>query len=308
MRTRAILRLLAALFTLSLVAAACGEDDEPTTDAADQGTSDDESADGEVDHDDDHDHDDHDHDMGSEDMGAEGTTHDHGTVEVAAENAPTVDLEVFADPAGGVNIHVLTEDFTVAPEAASTDHVEGEGHFHLYVDGAKVLRFYDEWIHYAGVAEGDVEIAVSLNANDHAAYAVDGEEIRATVDVTVPEHDHGDHGHGEAEALEWDGDGVPTVTVEVVEDPMSGWNVSYAVDGMTLSPEHASGEHVPGEGHLHVYANGQKLGRLYGSATHLAALPDGEVEISVVAYANDHRPYAVDGQPISAATSVTVAS
>lgn len=319
MRIRAILRLLAALSVVALFAAACGEDDEPTTagddpaaDPAEDDTAD--SADDDMAEDDmaddaDHDHDaDADHeadgDMTDGDMTDE---HDHGVVDVPAEAAPTVDVEVFADPAGGVNIHVLTENYTLAPRAASTDHVDGEGHFHLYVDGEKVLRFYNEWIYYAGVAEGEVDITVELSANDHRAYAVDGEPITADVTFTVPPHDHDEHSHDEAASVEFVGD-APTIGLEVVDDPKSGWNAFVTVDGMVLSPEHASGEHVDGEGHLHIYANGQKLGRLYGPATHIAALPEGEVEISVVAYTNDHQPYAVDGQPISAATTVTVAS
>ncbi len=280
MRTRAILRLFAALFAFALIATACGDDDDT--------------------HDDDH-------DMNTGNTGTDEMADHHGTVDVAADGAPEVAIEVFADPAGGVNIHVLTEHFTPTPEAASTEHVEGEGHYHLYVDGVKVQRFYNDWIYYAGVDEGDVEIGVTLNANDHRTYAVDGDEIRADVVFTVPEHAHDEHGHGEAEGVEFVGD-APVLGIEIVDDAKSGWNVFITVDGMTLSPEHASGDHVAGEGHLHIYANGQKLGRLYGPATHLAALPEGDVEISVVAYANDHRPYLVDGQPVSATTILTVAS
>lgn len=272
MRKRAMLRLLAALSVLVLLAAACGDDDAPAVA-------------GEVDGD-----------------------HSHESLfEVSAEAAPTVAVEVFDDAAGGVNIHVLTENFTVNPRAASTDHVVGEGHYHLYVDGGKVLRFYNDWIHYAGVVEGDVEIGVGLATNDHQLYAVDGVPIRADVDFTVAEHSHATHDHGTPEPVEFVGD-APTLAIEVVEDPASGWNAFITVDGLTISPEHASGEHVDGEGHLHIYANGQKLGRLYGPATHLSALPEGGVEISVVAYTNGHQPYVVDGQPVSAATTVTVAS
>ncbi|MEZ5244816.1 MAG: hypothetical protein R2707_06955 [Acidimicrobiales bacterium] len=326
MRNRAILRLLAALSVVALLGAACGDDDDTTTtaddaaaadDTADETADDDMADDDMADDDGEHDHDadgehDHDHDAdGEHDTamtdGDATDEHDHGVVDVPAEGAPTVDVEVFADPAGGVDIHVLTDDFTIAPRAASTDHVAGEGHFHLYVDGEKVLRFYNEWIHYAGVVEGDVDIAVELSANDHRAYAVDGEPITARVTFTVPPHDHDSHSHDEAAPVEFVGD-APTIALEVVDDPKSGWNAFVTVDGMVLSPEHASGEHVDGEGHLHIYANGQKLGRLYGPATHIAALPEGEVEISVVAYTNDHQPYVVGGQPISAATTVTVAS
>lgn len=305
MRARAILRLLAALSVLALLAAACGDDNESTTAGDDSGgdmagdMADDDTAD-------------HDHDAGDDGMTGDMTGdmadgHDHVMVEVPAEGAPEVDLEVFADPAGGVNIHVLTENYTVTPHAASTEHVEGEGHFHLYVDGEKVLRFYNDWIHFAGVTEGDVDIAVELSANDHSAYAIDGERIMAEVTFAVPAHEHDDHGHDEASPVEFVGD-TPTIELEVVDDPKSGWNAFLTLDGMTLSPEHASGDHVDGEGHLHIYADGQKIGRLYGPATHIGALPDGEVEITVVAYTNDHRPYQADGQPISAAATVTVAS
>ena len=311
MRARAILRLLAALSVFVLLAAACGEDDEPTTvgdttydadtDMADTEMADTEMADTDHDHDLAHDDEDHEHDVTHDDHD------DHAMVEVAAEGAPEVDIEVFADPAGGVNIHVLTENYTVAPRAASTEHVEGEGHFHLFVDGEKVLRFYNEWIHFAGVTEGDVDMAVELSANDHRAYAIDGERITADVTFAVPAHEHDDHGHDEATPVDFVGD-TPTIELEVVDDPKSGWNAFLTLDGMTLSPEHASTDHVDGEGHLHIYADGQKLGRLYGSATHIGALPEGEVEISVVAYTNDHNPYLADGQPISAAATVTVAS
>jgi hypothetical protein len=323
MRTRATLRLLAALSVLVLLAASCGDDDDPTASVGDDlgadttdGDMADDITDGDADHDhgaDDMAHDDMADDMAHDDMAddmahddmAEG--HEHVLVEVPAEGAPSVDLEVFADPAGGVNIHVLTENYTVAPRAASTDHVEGEGHFHLYVDGEKVLRFYNDWVYYAGVTEGDVDIAVELSANDHSTYAVDGDPIMAAVTFSVPAHEHDDHSHDEATPVEFVGD-APTIGLEVVEDPKSGWNAFITLDGMRLSPEHASTDHVDGEGHLHIYANGQKLGRLYGTATHIAALPEGDVEISVVAYTNDHNPYVVDGQPISAAATVTVAS
>jgi hypothetical protein len=300
MRTRAILRLLAALFVLALLAAACGEDDEPTT-AGDASSGTDMSGtddDGDADHDDDADH---------EPDGEMAADHGHGMVEVAADGAPSVDIEVSADPAGGVNIHVISEDYAVTPRAASTEHVDGEGHFHLFVDGEKVLRFYNEWIYFAGVTEGEAVIAVELSANDHRAYAVDGERILAETTFVVPEHSHDAHSHGEATSVEFVGV-VPTLEVEVVDDPESGWNAFVSFDGFVLSPENASGDHVDGEGHLHIYANGQKLGRLYGPATHIGALPEGDVEISVVAYTNDHDPYVIDGQPVSAATTVTVAS
>lgn len=272
MRIRAMQRLVAATLSLTLLAAACGEDD-PVPPAA--------SAD----------------------------AHDE-LVAADADAVPTVAVDVVADPAGGVNITVATTNFTVAAESASTDHVDGEGHFRLIVNGTKQLRFYNESIYYAGVTEGDVSIAVGLTANDHRSYGVDGEAIVDTVEFAVPAHAHDAHAHDPAEPVEgvdFEGE-APTLALMVEDDHSAGWNVFVTVDGFTLSVEHASGDHVAGEGHLHLYANGQKLGRLYGEATHLSALPEGTVEISVVAYTNDHRPYLADGQPISAAATIEVAA
>lgn len=318
MRTRIFLRLLAAFLAFTLIAAACGDDDTTTSDVdpADTAPADTSAppttAPSEMEDMEDMEHEEGDHQEGDHEEEEhpdemEGEHAHDGVIDVTGSVVPTVALEVFADPAGGVNVQVTSTDFAVTPEAASTEPVDGQGHYHLYVDGEKVLRFYNDWIYYSGVVEGDVEIGVELSANDHSSLAVDGEIIQASVTFAVPAHVHEEHAHGDPEPLEFVGD-APALAVEVETDPKSGWNAFVTVDGMVLSAEHASGDHVDGEGHLHIYANGQKLGRLYGGATHIPALPDGEVEITVAAYANDHRPYVVDGVAVEASATVTVAS
>jgi len=301
MRTSA-LRLLAALFTLCIFTAACSDDE------AAEATPPDDMADMEA-VDDDHDHDDHgDHEGHDHDDHEDHEDHDHGSpVDFEGADIPTLGVRVEPDPAGGINITVDTTNFVVAPEAASTTHVEGEGHFHLYVDGTKVQRFYNEAIYFAGVTEGEVTVMVELSANDHRTYAVDGEAIVAMATVDVPSHDHGAHSHGDAGQVAWAGD-APQMAIEVVEDPKSGYNALITVDGMTLSAANVNGDNVDGEGHLHLYVNGQKVGRLYGDATHIPVLPVGEVEITVGAFANDHSAYVIDGEPIEASTSIMVAS
>jgi hypothetical protein len=212
---------------------------------------------------------------------------------------------VISDPAGGVNIGVTTSNFTIAARNASTAHVEGEGHFHLWVDGIKTTRFYTDWLHVSGVVEGTVELMVELSANDHRPYALDGEPIAHAVTFEVPAHEHSGHDHDVPESQEVEGT-VPDLSIDVVEDPKSGFNAFVTVEGLELSAEQAGDHHVDGVGHLHVYVNGQKLGRLYGEAMHIPALPSGSVEISVQAFTNDHRPYTVDGQPVQASTRLTV--
>ena len=232
MGIRSITRLAATVSVLAFFAAACGDDDPITA-------TDDTS---EADHD----------------------AMDDDVVEFKGQDVPTIDIGVVADSAGGINIAVRTTNYTIAARSASTEHAEGEGHFHLYIDGEKVLRFYNEWIYVAGVTEGDVEIMVEFAGP------------------------------------------VPTLSVEVLPDPKSGYNAFIKVDGIVLSGDHASQEPVDGEGHLNIYVNGQKIGRLYGGATHIGALPEGDLEIMVAAYSNDHQPYVVDGQPVEAQTTITV--
>lgn len=311
MRTNAHLRVLTALFAVALVAAACGESNAPTTtdasntDASESTTTHSDVHDG---GDDDGHHHDHDAESAESVHDDDGEDHHHGMpVDADAANPPTIAVEVDADPAGGINIHVTTTGFDVVPEAASTDHIDGEGHFHLWIDGEKVLRFYNESVYFAGVTEGEVEVMVELSANDHRQYVVDGEPIVAMTTFTVPPHDHGAHSHGAADSIAWEGE-APALAVEVVEDPKSGFNAFITVDGLTLSADNVGGPNVDGEGHLHIYANGQKLGRLYGTATHIPALPEGDVEITVGAFSNDHSPYVIDGEPVEASTTITVAS
>ena len=317
---------------MALVTAACGDSESvstvvpadqssaetPGADDDTDGMGDDHDMDGAEGHEDgEHDmdgdeHDEHDHDDGHAGDGAEHTEagddmaadHDHGdAVEFTGADAPTIEIQVLADPAGGVNIGVTTSNFTVAPRSASTGHVEGEGHFHLWVDGVKTTRFYTDWLHVPGVVEGSVELMVELSANDHRPYAFGGEAIAATVAFDVPAHEHSGHDHDVPDSQPALGDG-PELTIEVVADPKSGFNAFVTVDGFEISAEQASGDHIDGVGHLHIYVNGQKLARLYGEAMHIAALPSGDVEVSVQAFTNDHRPYTVDGEPVVATTTI----
>jgi hypothetical protein len=116
---------------------------------------------------------------------ADGHQHDQGaTREVTYTPIPTVTLDVAADPVSGWNVHAVPTGHRLAPEHASTDPIEGEGHMHLYVDGVKVARLYGEWFHLPALEPGDHEIRVELSANDHSALAVDSVIIDATTMVT----------------------------------------------------------------------------------------------------------------------------
>lgn len=273
-------RAAGALLATTLLVAACGDDDSDTPSAdpaagADDGTGD----------------------------GTGGHAHGEG-IEVEGP-APTVEIEATPDSVGGLNLHVETTNFTFAPEHASTDHVEGEGHAHIYVDGEKVGRLYGT-DHYLGDVEaGEHEITVDLNANDHSPLLVDGEPVATTITVDVPETDHGAHDHGS--------DGVeaaapaPTVTLTVEPDAKAGFNVQVETENFTFAPAAVGGDAVDGEGHAHLYVDGVKITRLYGEWYHLdIPLLAGEHEVTVDLNANDHTPLLADGDKIEASATITV--
>lgn len=124
------------------------------------------------------------HDMGHADVHDASGAHSHEPIELGTtDSVPTVSLVVLKDPVGGWNAHVSTTNFRFAPEHASLNHISGEGHAHLYVDGQKIARLYSEWFHIASLSAGTHKITVSLNANDHAPFVVNGQPLEASVTV-----------------------------------------------------------------------------------------------------------------------------
>lgn len=79
----------------------------------------------------------------------------------------------------GKNLEIVTDNLRFAPEHASSEHVAGEGHAHLYMDGRKVARLYGRWFHIPEPAPGIHRIGVILNANVHQALVVDGQAIES---------------------------------------------------------------------------------------------------------------------------------
>ena len=313
-------RLFGVLFTIVVAVAACGGDDDVTNaispagsdgtvespegdppgdatagdDTADDGMADDSScaADG----------DDCMVMLGGEDDG--GHHHDDG-IEVSDTMAvPALSIDLTADPSSGQNLQVTLANFAITPEQASTDPVDGEGHLHLYVDGERVLRFYNEWLHLS-LEAGDHTIEVEVSANNHNAYTVECDPIRAAAAITVPVSEAAPS-HDETHDV--DAADAPGIAVDVFDDPKSGWNVHVTVEGFTVTPENVSTDHIEGQGHLHLYVDGVRVTRLYGPWWHLGELTEGDHEISVELATNNHRVYAVNGAALAGSATVSVSA
>ncbi|GGM01706.1 hypothetical protein GCM10011534_24410 [Pseudooceanicola nanhaiensis] len=110
--------------------------------------------------------------------------HDHSAL-LEAGAGLRVMLQATPEGNGGVNLHIVTENFRFAPEHVNGAPVPGEGHAHVYVDGVKVLRSYGPYAHVSGITPGETEIRVTLNANSHEQLAIDGTPVEAVQRVTV---------------------------------------------------------------------------------------------------------------------------
>ena len=123
---------------------------------------------------------------------------------VVSETPVSVAITAEPDAHGGIDVQIATEGFRFAPELVDQAHAPSAGHAHIYVDGVKLGRVFENQYHIEELAPGEREIRVSLNTNDHSDLVYNGEKVESTVTVTVPDvgqasgtgqPEHSDDGH-----------------------------------------------------------------------------------------------------------------
>ncbi|HUU33321.1 MAG TPA: hypothetical protein VMW48_04615, partial [Vicinamibacterales bacterium] len=99
---------------------------------------------------------------------------------------------------------------------------------------------------------------------------------------------------------------APTVAITVTPDKMGGFNLQTTTDNFTWAPQHASGDAMPGEGHAHVYVDGEKVTRVYSEWHFIGpmVMKPGQHEVTVTLNGNDHNQYSADGEPVEATVTV----
>ena len=114
--------------------------------------------------------------------------------------------------------------------------------------------------------------------------------------------DHHKHHHDHHDKTIEVGKGTKPITLKVnkIEDNMDGWNIQIETVNFVFSPTNAGGKHVEGEGHAHLYINGKKEARLYGSWFHLSSklLKKGKNKVTISLHANSHEQLTVNGNPL----------
>ncbi len=157
------------------------------------------------------------------------------------ESEKRIEVGIIADvdKGGGVNVYLTTLGWKWTPENIDQDHVPGEGHAHIHVDGEKLGRVYGPYYHLSGLEPGERHIRVTLNSNDHSDLTYDGRPVEASVTVDV-EAKHGtgmeSGGHHEAEDAPVEGLEA-TLQVEVTHVP------SEVSRTMNLRPVHGDPGH-----------------------------------------------------------------
>ncbi|MEL7163831.1 MAG: hypothetical protein AAGL96_00045 [Pseudomonadota bacterium] len=104
--------------------------------------------------------------------------------------------------------------------------------------------------------------------------------------------------------IEVPAEGAPTIAMAIDKDPTGGWNIILTPGNFTFTPAAVNGPNTPNTGHAHLYVNGQKMARIYGTYYHMPDLPPGQHEVVVALSTNDHSFYVVDGVRIEARADI----
>lgn len=101
---------------------------------------------------------------------------------------------------------------------------------------------------------------------------------------------------------------VPSIQMELKKDSKAGYNLSIRTENYTFTPEKVNTAPVQGEGHAHIYIDGVKIARLYGTEFHIPTdtLSKGVHEVQVTLNANEHSDWVKDGTHIQATGKITI--
>jgi hypothetical protein len=86
----------------------------------------------------------------------------------------------------------------------------------------------------------------------------------------------------------------PTLKMSV-DTASSKATVHFKTTNFKISPEHYSGAHVPGEGHIHLFVDGSptRIG-VKGETYDLTSLTKGHHKLTASLHTNNHQPYNVE--------------
>jgi len=92
----------------------------------------------------------------------------------------------------------------------------------------------------------------------------------------------------------------PSVNLEILKDNMDGYNLYIKLENFVLTPEDVGQKNQPNSGHMHLYVNDIKIGRVYSNWFHIPGryfnLKENIIKITL--NSNLHDSFTINGNPI----------
>ncbi|QMU59843.1 MAG: copper chaperone PCu(A)C [Boseongicola sp.] len=118
--------------------------------------------------------------------GMQGMQHSSGKG-ISETPAPSVGLTLPNNIGGeGFDLTVDIQGLSLIETPDGTPHFTGQGHAHVYLNGLKLGRLYDETYAIGALPKGTYTLRVSLNANNHMPYMDGDTPISDAVTFTIP--------------------------------------------------------------------------------------------------------------------------
>ncbi|WP_432195848.1 hypothetical protein [Streptomyces sp. bgisy027] len=146
--------------------------------------------------------------------------------EVGKDEAPEVAIEVQPDPdgdgRGGWDVRLTVRAFRFSPAGAEARAVAGRGLAYLFVDGRLVTRLRTPGYRLPAdlVPRGTHQVTVRLYADDGTAWAVEGDPVESTADVTASESEAQESEAQESEARTATGATEPSAYAPTASTPV----------------------------------------------------------------------------------------
>jgi hypothetical protein len=117
-------------------------------------------------------------------------------------------------------------------------------------------------------------------------------------------HQHKSHQHGKIEIPA--NQPVPKVDLIIHPDAKQGWNLELKLTNFNFAPEKVNQDSNSSEGHAHLYIDGKKMSRIYGTWYYLEKLPVGKHQITVSLNTNQHEDLLSNGKRIEDTETIIV--
>ena len=214
--------------------------------------------------------------------------HEHSkNVEWEGDDQPSLYLSVQPYDSYGWVVIYNANNFTFNAENASSQHIQGEGHGHLYVNDVKIARLYGEPYYLRDLNMGANTIRITLNTNNHLSYVFNGAAIEKNVEIIVEKNVENISKINLTEK-EWSKEILPKVKIEVVEDKMKGWNLHIKAKNYALNEFDSESK---SRGCFLLSINNENITKIFGNNYHIGMLPKEHNIVKVLLMANDSSIY-----------------